>query len=573
MEKLRTQPTSWLLVPFIVLFFYLAVSSMVDDSPTMDEQNHIGRGIAFVKTGDPRLSLEHPPLANALSALPLLTMQDLQVPFDHPSWDLQPPDVYWYVFADQLMWQLGNDVTQIMFLSRLPVVFLTLGLALVGFHFAKQLWRAQVAAYFAFLCILFDPNVLAHGRYVTTDLGGTLFIFLATFLLWRMWKRPSFSKWLLAGIGMGLAFGSKLSALVFVPIWGVMALLPFYEIGTRMNTDEHRFSSSPSVPSAFSAVKNRFLMFLSAGVFSILVVWGIFGFEWGPFAFKAEWLAGLNQFSGPMPTFWRGIEQIALWSTGGRMAYLLGEFSTEGFMHYFPVAFLAKTPLVTLTGLVVTAVILIKQFTTRKHALFVLGVPLIYFGVSMASNLNIGYRHLLPMLPFVYLLIAGLAAWLPTQRERQTTFALGGVFAVLLVTTLWIHPHYLSFFNVVAGGPVNGRHVLLDSNLDWGQDLLRLQAWMDENGVDEVNLGWFGTAVPSYYGLNYKPLPGFPSAEFLSQWSSPPFNVAVPEPGVYAISASSLMELPLPNSTAYTWFREHEPDARIGYSILIYRVE
>ena len=337
-----------------------------------------------------------------------------------------------------------------------------------------------------------------------------------------------------------------------------------------MNTDKHRFYFSSS---AFSAMRNRLGLYLSAGLFSIFVVWVIFGFEWGSFAFKAEWLAGLNQNSGPMPTFWRGIEQILFWTGSGRMAYLLGEFSTEGFIHYFPIAFLAKTPLVTLLGCVFTAVILIKQTITRKRALFILGVPLLYFGVSMASNLNIGYRHLLPMLPFVYLLIAGLTEWSPAKRERQSTFALGGVFAALLVASLWIHPHYLSFFNVVVGGSANGYNVLLDSNLDWGQDLLRLQAWMDEEGVDEVNLGWFGTAVPSYYGLNYKPLPGFPSAEFLSQWSSPPFNVTAPEPGVYAISASSLMELPLPNSTAYTWFREHEPDAQIGYSILIYRVE
>ena len=131
------------------------------------------------------------------------------------------------MFADQLLWQLGNDVTQIMFLSRLPIVFYDVG---NGFGWIS-LGKTVVAIYgfllsLAVLFILFDPNILANGRYVTTDLGGTLFIFLASFLLWRMWKRPSFSTWLLAGIGMGLAFGSKLSALVFVPIWAVMAMLP-----------------------------------------------------------------------------------------------------------------------------------------------------------------------------------------------------------------------------------------------------------------------------------------------------------------------------------------------------------
>ena len=305
---------------------------MVNDSPTMDEQNHIGRGIAFVKTGDPRLSLEHPPLVNAISALPLLMMTDLKVPFDHPSWELQPPDVYWYVFADELVWQLGNDVTKMMFLARLSVVFLTLGLALVGFHWARQLWKRPFAAPLTFLFILFDPNILANGRYVTTDLGGTLFIFLATFLLWRMWKRPSWRTWLWAGVGMGLAFGSKLSALAFVPIWGVMAILPLYEENWTRIATVGGFVEERGFNWDFSAVIRRSGMYMSAGLFSVFVVWGIFGFEWGRFAFKADWLVGLNQVTGPMPTFWRGIEQILFWSNSGRMAYLLGNFSNEGFI-------------------------------------------------------------------------------------------------------------------------------------------------------------------------------------------------------------------------------------------------
>jgi len=138
---------------------------------------------------------------------------------------------------------------------------------------------------------------------------------------------------------------------------------------------------------------------------------------------------------------------------------------------------------------------------------------------------------------------------------------------------LSIHPHYLGFFNWAVGGPDNGHTILLDSNIDWGQDLLRLQNWMDENGVDRVKLGWFGTAVPAYYNLDYEPLPGFPQAEFLSLWTQPPFNVAAPETGVYAISVSSLMELPLPQSGVYAWFRQREPDARIGVSIWIYEVK
>lgn len=549
----------WWYVPVIWLFFFLAVSSLVGDSPTMDEQNHVGRGLAFVRSGDPRLSLEHPPLTNAISVLPLLTMPEIRVPFDHPSWELQPPDVYWYLFAEQLFWHYGNDVTRMIFLARLPIVFLTLGLALVGFHFARLLWQ-RPSAPLAFVLLLFDPTILAHGRYATTDLGGTLFLFLATLLLWRLWRHATWAwdRWLPAALGMGLAFGSKLSALVFVPIWGIVALLPLFpQRDTR-------------------AAGRRLLQLVTAGLASILVVWAIFGFEWRAFRFQSAWLAPLNAAAGPMPTFWAGIEQVLLLSGQGRgAAYLLGNFSSDGFVAYFPVAFLAKTPLATLLALPVALALLLAWRLTRRRALFLLLPVLLYVGVTMQSNLNIGYRHLLPTLPFVYLLISGLACveWGKTAVVSRLIRLMPAVAAVgVVIAALWIHPHYLSFFNQAAGGPTNGPRLLLDSNVDWGQDLLRLQRWMDAQQVERVKLGWFGTADPAYYGLDNEPLPGFPRSEYLSQWSPPPFNPTAPTPGVYAISVSNLWELPLPDSGVYAWFRQREPDARIGYSIWIYDV-
>ncbi|MFZ1397214.1 MAG: phospholipid carrier-dependent glycosyltransferase, partial [Candidatus Promineifilaceae bacterium] len=229
-----------LVVLAVWLFFFLALNSLVQDSPTMDEQNHLARGAAFVHTADPRLSLEHPPLVNSLSGLPLLLLPDLVYPFDHPSWtEMQPPDIYWYNFADQFVWRVNQDVTRMIFLGRLPMVFLTLGLALVGFHFARLFW-GRPSAYLAFVLLLFEPNVLGNGRLITTDLGGTLFMTLALLLVWRMWTAPGWNwrRWLAAGVGLGLAFGSKLSMLAFVPILLVLAFLPIFEEGTQSCTEE-----------------------------------------------------------------------------------------------------------------------------------------------------------------------------------------------------------------------------------------------------------------------------------------------------------------------------------------------
>ncbi|MEJ2749797.1 MAG: phospholipid carrier-dependent glycosyltransferase [Anaerolineae bacterium] len=265
MKRFGRWPHVWLLVPAVLLFWWLALSSLVNDSPTVDEQNHLARGAAFVRTGDPRLSLEHPPLVNALSALPLLMLPDVRLPLDHTSWERQPPDVYWYQFAEQFLWVYNHDVTRMIFLARLPIVFLTLGLALVGYHFAGQIWGAS-SRLGAFLFLLFDPNVLAHGRYTTTDLGGTAFLFLAVFLLWRMWQAEGWNwrRWLWAGLGLGLAFGSKLSTLVFVPILGLLALLPLYGERTAEARRTQRFLGREAW--------RRLGQFLSAGLLSIGVV-------------------------------------------------------------------------------------------------------------------------------------------------------------------------------------------------------------------------------------------------------------------------------------------------------------
>lgn len=552
-------PVSWLATPIILLFFWLALSSLVGDSPTMDEQNHLARGLAFLRTGDPRLSVEHPPLVNTISALPLLLLPDIKLPTDDPSWERQPTDIFWYLFADKLLWEYNHDVTRMIFLARVPIVFLTIGLALIGFHFAREVW-GQPSALAAFFLLLFDPNILAHGRYTTTDLGGTAFLFLAAYLLWRLWQTNGWNweRWLSASVGLGFAFGSKLSTLIFVPILAVVAVLPLYPT------------------SSWQAAIRRLGQFLSAGLVSILVVWAVFGFEYGPFQFQTAPWNQLNHLSGPMPTFWDGITRIASLGSGGRAAFLMGKFSINGFLAYFPVAFLTKTPLATLLLLLLAAGWGLWQQAKRKTAVFLLLPPLLYFLFSLQSGLNIGYRHLLPMLPFLYVLISGLADNRLQAVEKQglrfhvPRIALWVGSGWLLLATLWIHPYYLSYFNGLAGGPDNGARLLVDSNIDWGQDLLRLQQWMADNNVMQVKLGWFGTAVPAYYNLNYEPMPGFPLPEFYGLWTNPPFSVAHPEPGVYAISASSLWESHWGDKFVYPWFRTREPDDKVGYSIFIY---
>ncbi|MEI2607061.1 MAG: hypothetical protein V9G20_00360 [Candidatus Promineifilaceae bacterium] len=591
------------LILAIWLFWGLALNSMVRDSPTMDEQNHLTRGYAFLMTGDPRLSLEHPPLVNTLSALPLLLLPDLHLDTSSSAWQ----EGQWYAVADAFLWETNHDVTRMIFLARLPIVLLGLALGLAGYWLGYKLWGRNAAA-FTFIFLLFDPNLLAHTRYTTTDLGGTLFLLLVVGALWNLWGNLGERKngqWLMVNgqwstarnrllstvhrspftvycslfTILGCTFASKLSTLGFVPIFFVLAVLPLY--GDKWS---------------LSAAARRVGQLILAGALSLLVIWAIFGFEWGPYRFRSTelpWLMALNEQSGPLPTFAAGLEQmVLLGQDSGRPTFLLGKTSVTGFPLYFPIAFLVKTPLVTLVGGLVAAFWLIRRRESRGRALFLLLPALLFFFLMTQSSLNIGYRHLLPLLPFIYLLIGGVAGDLrltiddlrfwqrhPQYVARHTNYAsciiplIPWVTALtLILAALWLYPSYLGFFNLLGGGPANGYNILVDSNVDWGQDLRRLQGWMVENQVGSVKLAWFGSARPEYYGIVYEPLPGSPHN--LHLWWDVPFDPLNPPDGVYAISASMLWELPLQDDKhVFTWFRAQEPTARIGSSVFIYQVQ
>ena len=578
------QVTRNLLASLIVLtFFWMALGSMVDDSPAMDEQNHLGRGIAYLNSGDPRLSVEHPPLVNLLAALPT-SLLPLDIPLDEPAFSERfPPQTFWYSFAESLFWERGNDVRLMIFLGRLPIVMLTIGLGLLGYRFANHLW-GHPAGLIALAGILFDPNIITNGRYITTDLGGTFFILLATFTLYRVFaNQSSVFRRPVARIGslslaIGFAFGAKLTSILFIPIWILLTLLP---------PSPPRSTDLPTHRPAGSQIY-RLTQLALAGLLSLVVLWGIYGFEWGNFLFISESFQTYNRFQGPMPTFWSGIERITVMSGSGsgRYAFLLGQFSLDGFWYYFPVAFAAKTPLITLFALPLSTFFLLWHAETRLKAGWLLIPAVGYFLLAMNSSLNIGYRHLLPTVPFIYILIAGAVTAITEQLTMNSGITGHSSFVArhssllifplaLLATSLTIHPHYISYFNRLFGGPENGYNVLTDSNVDWGQDLQRLEWWMYENGVSEVNLAWYGSADPAALGLNFRPLPGFPRPEFLPLWWDVPFDRENPAPGVYAISAYNYWEMPLApaEKTVYAWFRAREPDARVGYSILIYVVE
>src|SRR5262249_24607832 len=150
----------------------------------------------------------------------------------------------------------------------------------------------------------------------------------------------------------------------------------------------------------------------------------------------------------------------------GRNHFLLGMYSSSGWWYYFPVAFAVKTPIPVL--LLIAGAF---YYSYRKGMLVQAGPILIpaslIFGIALLTPLNIGYRHILPVLPFLFVFCSQLAN-LDWSKERRAVYVLGGAALWLVMSALLTCPNYLSYFNEAIGGPVRGSRILSDSNLDWG---------------------------------------------------------------------------------------------------------
>jgi hypothetical protein len=589
-------------VALLGVFVLQALLSAGQKSPTMDEQNHIARGYAYLRTRDLRLSREHPPLVNAISALPLLVIRP-QLPTDHPSWT----SANWYAFSDELLWRATDadgrpiEATKIVNWSRVPIVLLGLLLGMGVYAWAAEL-HGSAAGLLALGLYVFSPNILAHTRLATNDLGLACFTFFALYTFWRFMTGPTITGIVAAGVALGLALAAKFSALILLPIFALLVviharrkrpasahppaepdLVPLFPgetttVGPPAGAELFRPQPvKPAGPPWWRRVEWKWVLYLTVLVIiGLAVTWGIYGLERGPLSNQGTAL--------PMPSYWNGLKTIFERTERGNPAFLMGRYSTTGWWYYFPLAFLIKTPVPTLLSLALALALTVGRQSWRAEMWLLLPVA-IYFLALMGSSLNIGYRHLLPVLPLLFVYVSKLATGDAQLTSRHSRYEIRlpqsvvrnllAVIPIVLVgwqalSALRIYPHYLAYFNDIVGGPENGYQYLVDSNLDWGQDLPTLRDYLDREGIDHINLSWFGPAPPERYGIRYRPLPGFPLYQGSAETFA--FNPYQPAPGLYAISATNLQGVMFKDHDTFAWFREQEPLAQPGYSIFIYRV-
>lgn len=572
----------WHAALILLVMFGLAVTSMKGDSPTFDEQGFLVRGLAYLRGedgGNRHIRVGHPLGLNALNAALLVGDESVRLPSDDPSWQ----ETSFHRPAELFLWEIGNDVEHIMFLARMPTIWLGLLMAAVGARWATEMsagWardrrnrrtRAVSAGLVTMVLLAFDPNILAHMRFVTTDLGLAAGATLAAYTLWRFVRCPSWDKAAMAGVGLGLLLNTKFTALLFVPLFGIILLLGAVR-KWRQDRDERSGKSRHAYLGAALIVYP---------LVAFIVLWLGHGLQTGPIRESLPIVGGVGGAAVPLSDYLDQLLDIGNRLEVSTPSFLLGDYSDSGWWYYFPVAFLLKTPLPTLLLLAVAFVCLVRAGIGRgtkrsvRLDLAALWVPAAgYFAIAMTTDINLGYRHLMPILPFLYVFI-GVAVAQPraTMSDKphslpRATYVVVGLLGWLAAVSLWIHPHYLAFFNAIAGGPDNGWKALVDSNIDWGQDLGRLAQRLDDEGIDSVWLSYFGEARPEYYGIDYRGLDSF--APRLMNPDARPYFPYNPAPGWYAISATTLQGVHFANHQQFAYFREREPAGKVGYSIFLF---
>lgn len=525
---------------FLVLVFITqGVFFIRTNAPTYDEAMHLASGYSYLATGDFRLERQNPPLLKQYLALPLFLIHRLPFPTDTQHWR----DGSDFFVGQDFLYHSTLPADQMLRLARLSNLSIgALLLALIGW-WAFRLWGAQ-AAMLAMALACFEPNLVAHSALVTTDIGLTLFVFLTVYLLWEYFKSPAW--WLLsaAGVSLGAALASKFSAIVLIPIVCLIIAVQLIPTGGPARAFLPRRHPTKLSARALDAAATVLVI----AFFAALVIPSAYSFQG-----FAPWFAGLERFL-----------ELA---QEGQPAFFLGEHSYQSWRSYYLIAFLIKTPVGSLILVAVSLLFFrIGRSLERGDTDFLFMPVFVILFATLQAKVNIGLRHILPIYPFLFVLASRLATIQP-RRGWPTRVLIGVPLILTIVSSLKVAPHQLAYFNEMIGGPDQGYRYLVDSNLDWGQDLKGVKAYMDEQKLPIIYLSYFGTAPPSYYGIRYQYVPG----NWPLEWPVPAERIRATERQKnLAISVYNLQDVATAHNPLFRWLSVRKPVAKIGYSIFVY---
>lgn len=575
--RLRAQLPFLFLIAIAWLLF--AIAGMRQQSATYDEVAHLPAGYTYWAFDDYRLNMEHPPLVKLLAGWPLQRLGTKAEP------DISFKTADTYYFGEKLLYD-WNDGDRLLFWGRLPLVLLTLCFGLAVFFCAREFYGLR-AGYVALLLFLFLPEVLAHGQLVATDMSVAGFIFVAVYAFYRALWHSSWAALLLACLSAGCAVIAKFSGVLVFPAMALVGLVAVFSAKPlTLPRSSRKISSWPGKLAAVAA------MLVLMAVVSWAIIWTSYGWRYNiaPTPISAEALNWAVYWTRPglsvdamyfarqqrlLPeAFIYGFLRAAT-SLEGRNAFLMGEYSTTGWWYYFPVTFLIKTT-IPLLLLILLGFVYWRRYGTRLVGELMLLLPVaLYLIFALSSNFNIGNRHLLPIYPFLIVFAAKVGRALEPGQPRALAIVCVALLSWHVIEAARVYPHHLAYFNQIAGGPAGGYQWLVDSNLDWGQDLKGLAAYQRAHPQEPLYLSYFGAAKPEYYGIQAKYLPSFNPGNKRREVTS--FN-DVPSGALVAVSATSLQGLNFTEQTEPGWqafmarLKKSAPLTTIGHSIFIYRV-
>jgi hypothetical protein len=511
----------------LLAFLVMGVIAARTHTPTVDEFVYLPAGYYHLRTGDLTFDSSNPPLVKMLMAVPLLAM-DLELDRD-PRWRDNRTGWAPWTFGTRFMETNTTRYLDAFFAGRCVVLLFGVVTGALAWWWARSLMSAP-AALVALLLYATTPWVIAHSAIATLDLGVTALIFGGFFALYRF-AATRMRAWAVAsGVLFGLGIVAKGVTFIVLPLVPVL------------------------VAASWGKWDRESLVTLADGLVAMAV---------------AAWVAVLAvyRFSGfPLPgPVLEGIQFQSNASSAGEFpAFLNGAWSQTGWWYYFLTAFLLKTPLPSIVLIAAGIWTIARRRLRGPGDLWMLLPPLwLLYVLSFHFGKNYGIRYLLPVLPFLVMLAGvGAEAWL---KDRRAAVALAALLVWQTASTVIATPHHLAWFNALAGSTDHHRRLLLDSNLDWGQDLGRLAAQLAAEGSHQTCLGYFGHVDPAIYGLEYSLPPTAPtpgkcavSANFLAGY---PYAVTYAGPRIQGVRRD-----------AWSWFDRLEPTARIGSSIYLFDV-
>lgn len=582
---------TFLIAAALLLFvLIITVLSIRNDSLTMDELAHLPAGYSYLTQKDMRLNPEHPPLMKDLAAVPLLFIKDINFPDDIKAWK-EDVNGQWD-FGNNLLYKSSNPAEKMIFWGRIPMILILLLLGFYVFWWTREVFGNK-ASLIALFLYSFSPTLLAHGRLVTTDVAAAAGVFIATYYFVKFLKDPKKKNIIFAGIALGLAELLKFSLILLFPFFFLLMII--WAIAKSSNKREF-----------LESLGRYFVLTVLVGVICFAVIWIVYLFHTWDYppekqvrdtefilsSFGNRTLAGIVVWMADKPIlkaighYFLGVFMILQRASGGNTGYFLGEVSAAGWKAYFPTVYFIKE---TLVFHILSLIALFYAISRIRKPLWqntvlrtrdwikyhfaelsMLVFIAIYWITSLSSNLNIGVRHLLPTFPLVISLTGGMTAmWLKEPRKKLKTAFIAWLILWQAFSIFFIYPHFLAYFNETVGGAEQGYKYVVDSNLDWGQDVKRLKQWTEKEKIDKIYVDYFGgTDLEYHLGEKYH------------SWSGTTDPKEFPKGNYLAVSATLLQGgkgKPSPTFESptgyYRWLDNETLVKRIGYSIFVYYID